>query len=158
MKVYLATFGYCIVSALLPFVNAEAYLIGLSALVRPPNIWLLALVAAAGQMVGKTVYYYAGRGSLQLPRVMRRKQRPGRWAERLQRLREKAEAKPVYAAGLVLLSAFAGLPPFAAVSVLAGVVRLPVWLFVPLGLVGRYARFAVCLAAPGVWHYLDLGG
>lgn len=156
MIVYLGTFGYCIVSALLPFVNAEAYLIGLAAVVDPPNIWLLALFAAAGQMVGKVVYYYAGRGSLQLPRVMRRKQRPGRWTAKLQALRQKAEARPVYAAGLVLLSGFAGLPPFAAVSVLAGVVRLPIWLFMPLGLVGRYGRFAVCLAVPGLWQYLSI--
>ena len=157
MKVYLATFGYCIVSALLPFVNAEAYLVGLSALVDPPNIWLLAFVAAAGQMVGKTVYYFAGRGSLELPKAMRRKQRPGRWAERLKSWRRRAEERPVFAAALVLLSAFVGLPPFAAVSVLAGVVRLQVWVFVPLGLVGRFGRFAVCLAAPGVWRYLSPG-
>lgn len=157
MKTYLATFGYCIVSALLPFVNAEAYLLGVAALTRPPNVWLLAFVAAAGQMVGKTLYYYAGRGSLQLPRLMRRKQRPGRWATRIAGWRDRAEGSPLFGAGLVLLSAFVGLPPFAAVSVLAGVVRLPVWIFVPLGLVGRYGRFLVCLLLPGAWRYLDLG-
>lgn len=150
----LVTFGYCIISALVPLVNAEAYLLGVAALTHAPNVWTLAGCAAGGQMVGKVVYYLAGRGAVRLPRMMRRKQRPGRWAARLERWRERAEERPVYAAGLVLLSAFVGLPPFAAISVLAGVVRLPAWLFVPLGLAGRYGRFAALLAIPGLWRYV----
>lgn len=158
MKTYLATFGYCIVSALLPFVNAEGYLVAISAVTRPPNLWLLAFVAAAGQMVGKTIYYYAGRGSVQLPRLMRRKQKQGRWSVRFARWRQRAENQPLFAAVLVLISAFAGLPPFAAISVFAGLVRLPVWAFVPIGVVGRYGRFLVCLLVPNLWHYLSVGG
>lgn len=157
MKTYLATFAYCIVSALLPFVNAEAYLVGVAALTRPPSVWLLALVAAAGQMVGKLLFYYAGRGALRLPRLLQRKQKQGRWAARLRGWRQRAEAKPLFGAGLVLVSALAGLPPFAAVSVLAGVVRLPVWVFAPLGLAGRYGRFLVLLLAPSAWRYLPPG-
>lgn len=154
MSTYLATFGYCIVSALVPVVNAEAYLIALASLTDPPNVWALAGVAAGGQMLGKILFYYAGRAGLRLPGLLRTKQRPGRWARRLERWRERAEERPLYAAGLVLLSAFVGVPPFAAVAVLAGVVRLPAWAFFPLGLVGRYGRFAACLVAPAVWRFV----
>lgn len=157
MTTLLATFGYCVVSALLPFVNAEVYLLGIAALTRPPNIWLLAGTAAVGQMIGKIPYYYAGRGALSLPRVLRREPKPGRWSARFERWRTKAEDRPLFAAGLLLLSAFVGLPPFAAVVVLAGVVRVPLWLFLATGIAGRYARFACLLALPGVWRYLSHG-
>lgn len=154
MTVYLATAGYCVLSALVPVVNAETYLVAVAALTDPPDIWLLAGCAAGGQMVGKCIYYLAGRGALRLPGLLRRKTRPGRWARRLEDWREKAEQRPVYAAGLVLVSAFVGLPPFAAIAVLSGVVRLSPWLFVPLGFAGRYGRFAALLAAPGVWRFI----
>lgn len=151
---YLATFGYCMVSALLPFVNAEAYLVAVAAVTHPPNVWLLAAVAAVGQMLGKLVYYGAGRGGRRLPQLLQREQAPGRWATRLRHWQDRAARHPVYAVALMLVSAFIGLPPFAAVSVLVGVIRLPVWAFVLTGTVGRYARFAACLAAPSIWRLL----
>lgn len=157
MTVYLATVGYCVLSALVPIVNAEAYLVALAALADPPDVWILAGCAASGQMVGKCIYYLVGRGALRLPRLLRRKEQPGRWARRLEAWREKAERRPVYAAGLVLFSAFVGLPPFAAMAVLCGVIRLSPWLFVPLGLAGRYGRFAALLAVPGLWRYIVHG-
>lgn len=154
MITLLATFGYCVVSALLPFVNAEAYLLGVATLTRPQDVWLLAGCAALGQLTGKLAFYYAGRGGLQLPRLMRWKLRPGRWTAQLGRWRAAAENRPVVTAALVLVSAFAGLPPFAAVSVFAGVTCQRVWLFGVLGLVGRYGRFACLLCVRNLWRQL----
>ena len=47
--------------------------------------------------------------------------------------------------GLVFLSAFTGFPPFAVLSVLAGQLRMSLTLFLALGLVGRWLRFAAVL-------------
>lgn len=152
MITLLATLGFCVGSALLPFLNAEVYVLAVGALAGPPDPWLLAGSAAVGQMIGKTVIYCAGRGGLRLPRVLRRDHRPGRWSARLERWRTRAEDRPITAAALVLVSAFTGLPPFASVSLLAGVVRHPIWLFEALGLLGRYGRFASLLCIPAVWH------
>jgi membrane protein YqaA with SNARE-associated domain len=58
--------------------------------------------------------------------------------------------------GLVLLaSAFAGLPPFMVMSVVAGVLRVRLWLFIGTGLVGRFFRFWIVLeAADYAWLLL----
>jgi hypothetical protein len=49
-------FAVCLVSALVPVVNAEAYLAGLGVLDQPAGIWLIAVVAAAGQTAGKVAF------------------------------------------------------------------------------------------------------
>jgi membrane protein YqaA with SNARE-associated domain len=52
-------------------------------------------------------------------------------------------AQPLPGTSVVLLSATVGLPPLAAVSVLAGTARLRLPLFVAACLTGRLARFAL---------------
>ena len=54
---------------------------------------------------------------------------------------------------LTLASAAIGLPPFAVVSVLAGQLRMSLWLFCSVGVLGRWVRFLVILGC-GDW----LGG
>lgn len=144
------TYVTCVVSAFVPIVNAEAYLLGLTLTSEGPSVWLLALAAALGQMTGKLVFYYIGRGALTLPRLARKGRDAGRWQRRLDAWRDKAARRPVWALGMVGLSAFVGLPPFAVVSVLAGTLPLHVVRFALVGLVGRYGRFALLLALPGV--------
>ncbi len=56
---------------------------------------------------------------------------------------------------MLLCSAFAGLPPFMVMSVVAGVLRVRMWLFVSTGLVGRFLRFWIVLeAADYAWFLL----
>lgn len=147
------TFGYSVVSALVPVVNAELYLVGL--MTRQPQLawWLVGLAAAAGQMVGKLVYYYAGRGALRLPARLRRRserQSAGRWSRRLDRFQQTCRDRPVWTAGVLLVSASVGLPPYLAIALLAGVGRVPLPTFLVTGLVGRFARFAAIAASPGL--------
>lgn len=150
------TLGVCFVSALVPVVNAELYLVGL--VTQQPDLqwWLVGIAAGVGQMGGKLLYYYAGRGSLKLPGWLRRKTEkpPGRWAARLARFRDTCHERPVWAAGVLLLSASTGFPPFLAIAVIAGVVRIPVGTFLVTGVVGRTARFAAIAAFPGLADYV----
>ena len=103
-------------------------------------MWPVALAAALGQMAGKSVLYLGGRGLLHLP---------------LRRMRERIEAATMRLAGaqgsgltVLTASAVAGVPPFYAVSVAAGVLRLRFARFFAVGLAGRVVRFAAVLVLP----------
>ncbi|SHF35232.1 membrane protein YqaA, SNARE-associated domain [Streptoalloteichus hindustanus] len=150
----LSTFGVAVLSALIPVISMEVYLVGV--VLHAPELpwWLLGLVVAVGQIAGKLLYFYAGRGSLPLPRLLRRKAAVrGRWAEHLDRFREQCQRRPAWSVVLLLVSATASLPPFAATSVVAGVANIAPTTFVVTGLVGRFARFGALAAAPAL--YLD---
>ena len=137
----LAVVGVAFVSALVPLVNIEAYLGVRGSVGSIQSVWLLGLAAAMGQMVGKLVWYYLGANSLSWGWVRRRMDKP-RAQERLARWQNRTATRPVLASALVFGSAFSGFPPFAILSVLAGQLRMPVGLFLALGLVGRWLRFA----------------
>jgi len=147
------TFGYALVSALVPVVNAELYLVGLMAGQPQLAWWLVGLAAAAGQMVGKLAYYYAGRGTLALPaRWRRRSERhsTGRWSRRLARFQQTCRHRPWWTAGVLLTSSVLGVPPYLAIAVLAGMGRVPLPMFLVTGLIGRFARFGAIAASPGL--------
>ncbi|MBA3524285.1 MAG: hypothetical protein H0T85_06995 [Geodermatophilaceae bacterium] len=150
----LALLGVAFLSALIPVVNLEVYLGGVAAVVEDISVagvvWL-SLVAAVGQMFGKLLFFYAGRGDIRLPARMRRHTapKPGRrWAraqEQLARWRVRVQERPVMAAALVFLSASVGIPPFALVAVAAGTMRVPTLVFLLTGTLGRWLRFGLVL-------------
>jgi len=145
------TLGVCLVSALVPVVNAEIFLVGLVTAQPQLPWWLVGLAAAVGQLAGKLVIYYAGRGALRLPARLRRKsesERRGRWSARLARFQETCRDRPVWTVGVLVTAAAVGLPPFAATSFVAGVAQVSLGTFLTTGLVGRFARFGAIAAAP----------
>jgi membrane protein YqaA with SNARE-associated domain len=147
------TLGYCVLSALVPAFNTEFYLAGLAAAQPQLPLGWLALTAAIGQMIGKLVFYCVGRGVLVLPTRLRRGpgwQPAGRWARQWRWLQETSQRRPMWIAGVLLASALTGLPPFMAVSVLAGMARVRLVTFLVTGLIGRFARFAAILAFAGL--------
>ncbi|GAA3749912.1 membrane protein YqaA with SNARE-associated domain [Spinactinospora alkalitolerans] len=139
-------------SALLPFVNIEIYLVSAAALAGDGVLLVtgMAVAAGAGQTLGKVAYYYMGRGVLNVPWLRRRAEKPGKWSERAAGWREKAQRRPVWAAGLVAVSSFASIPPFMVVSVLAGTVRMPLPVFLVITMATRTVRFLILVYAPGV--------
>lgn len=147
-----ATFGVSVASALLPLISVELFAIGL--VLKEPGIpwWVLALVIATGQIGGKLLHYYAARGSIRLPKFMRREKKEkaskGRWKTWLESFRESCRTRPVWAGGVLLISALASLPPFAAVAIIAGWAKVPVSTFLITGFVGRFVRFGALAAAP----------
>lgn len=140
----LGVLGVGVLSALVPLVNIEAYLGVRGSVEDTGSVWLLALGAAAGQMLGKLVWYYLGASSLSWGWVRRRVDTP-KAQSRLRRWRERTRERPVAAGGLVLASAVGGIPPLAILAVLAGQLRMRVWLFLTLGLLGRWLRFIAVL-------------
>lgn len=144
MGLLAATFCYCIASALIPLINAEAYVGAVAATFTGHSIWLVAAAAAGGQMVGKVAYFLIGRNSLRWSWVRRKIESP-KWQRTFLTWQRRIGGRPWLAAVLLLVSAALGFPPFAVVSVVAGQLRVPLTLFVVVGFVGRLLRFASLL-------------
>ena len=132
-------------SAMIPILNIEAYLAALAAK-NVGALWVLAVAAAVGQMAGKVVFYYIGRSSMGWSWVRRKTEAP-KFQATLERWRNRVDERPLYAALVLFVSAAAGLPPFAILAVIAGSLRVPLPLFITVGLVGRFLRFLFILGA-----------
>lgn len=141
---FLTTFGVCALSAVIPLVNAEIYLLGASALAPRELAIPLIVAAATGQMLGKSVMYFAGVGALRLP-----SERLRRMVARVdERYRTAGKGGATLGGGIILLSAIVGLPPFYVVSIACGLFRIPFAQFLVLGTLGRLIRFAVIVLVP----------
>ncbi len=146
MKLVLTTLVVAFGSALLPFVNIEAYLAAVGAAIRHVGVWEVAAAAAIGQTAGKVVLYYAAEWAMDLPWI-RRKMATPKWKASYERWRLWIADHPGGTAALLFASASVGFPPLYVMAVLAGQLRVNIWLFVSTCLVGRYVRFLVLLGA-----------
>ena len=144
----LGLFGVSVASALFPLINVEAYMVGVTALTGNDAVWTLSLVGGVGQMVGKVVWYYLGANALKWRWVRRKVEKPKEQAK-LELWRARTHDRPGFAAGLVLVSAVTGFPPFAIIAVLAGQLRMNLTMFVVVGTAGRTLRFAAVLGGAG---------
>jgi membrane protein YqaA with SNARE-associated domain len=135
-------------SALVPVVNAEAYVVLVST--RSPAHVLLCLTVlgvALGQTAGKVLLFESGRHA-RLPAWLSR--RPRRTTPKRTRTGEcfgNLLRRPRTGVPLVFASATVGLPPLAVISVLAGASGQRRTTFGLLCFAGRLVRFAA-LAAP----------
>jgi len=131
----LATFGVALVGGLVPLVNVEVYLVGVAVAIPGASVLPLVLAAGLGQMLAKIVLYGVGLG------VVRVSTRRGA----LERVVARLAGGGAGARTVVFASALVGVPPFYAVSVAAGTLRLGLPSFVALGFCGRILRFAAIL-------------
>ena len=132
-----------LVSALLPFVNAEALAAGASRANRD-HMPVVVVALAAGQTIGKLVLFeVASRGAERL--AARTHRRPIRM-RRLSRIATRHVAGLQTASSrlpVVAISALTGLPPLAAVAVAAGTTQTNRTGFAARCFVGRTLRFAL---------------
>ena len=80
MRLLLLTFGFGVVSAVIPIFNMEAYISVVYASTDQHSALALAFVGSLGQNVGKLVWYYVSRGALDIPWLKRRMDTPKRQA------------------------------------------------------------------------------
>jgi membrane protein YqaA with SNARE-associated domain len=144
--------GASIGSALLPLINIEAIL-ALAVSQEPDQAVVLVVAATIGQMVGKLAWYWGGANLDRATWVHRHLEKPKPKAA-LAKWHERAEGRPLFTAGLLFVSAFVGLPPYAVTAVLAGVLRVNFAVFLLTGLLGRGLRF--WLVVEGVHSLLEL--
>ena len=147
----LSYFGLGVVSAVLPWINAEIIVLSLPG-VAPSKAALMALVviATAGQMTGKSFVYWAGRRG---NRVL-----PGRAGTALEKLKNRLSSRPSRAVVLVLVSALVGLPPFFLITMVGGAVKMNFLAFLTAGTAGRLVRFGLLVTLPQLAFSLFKGG
>ncbi|WP_216216316.1 YqaA family protein [Amycolatopsis aidingensis] len=158
--------GVAFGSAVVPLISAELFVIGLASSTSGVPWLAIGIVVAAGQVAGKLLFYLAARGSIRLPPFLadklhgsgRDSARKQRWRERTKRvrvwleaLRERCHRHPHWMTGTYGASAVFGLPPFMATTVLAGLVRMPMSVFLTAGLLGRCIRFSALAASPAMF-------
>lgn len=153
MRLLIGTLLFCLGSALIPVMNAEAYL---SVVAQSSDWWpaLLGFVAGLGQTGGKVVWYYAGRGSTKIPWIRKKLESP-KWQGSYDRWYARTSGRPVLATALLAASGFSGFPPLAVMAVLFGALRFNLPIFTLTVLVSRALRFWVILEAAGLaWTFL----
>ena len=135
IAVLASAFVASVASGLVPFVNAEVIVVAAAVAVPSPQVWLVVTVCSLGQMIAKVVLYGLARW---LPQRL-----PARATRHLDRTSEKAKRIEQAGLPLILVSAIVGLPPFYAISLAAGVVRVNFAAFLAIGLAGRAIRFGI---------------
>lgn len=100
----------------------------------------LILAATLGQMTGKSLMFFGGRGVKFLQR--------GRMKDRIEAVGEMMQGRDGAVGTLLFTSAATGLPPFYVVSVASGLVGVAFMQFAVLGFLGRLTRFSVVVMLP----------
>ena len=149
MRLLLLTFGFGAVSAVIPLFNMEAYISVLYANSPNRSALLLAFIGSFGQNVGKLVWYYICRGALDIPWLKRRMETPRRQAS-YQRWSDFVQGRPFMSGLLTFVSAAIGFPPFFAMAMIAGTLRMNVVVFFVAGLLGRTLFFWAWLTGVGL--------
>jgi membrane protein YqaA with SNARE-associated domain len=144
----LTSIGFGIVSAIIPIVNAEAYIIAsqMSAVAGPIPI---AIGIAVGQTIGKLLLFFGVREGKELSFIKHRREiRKGRPVGPTRARLRIAGAKLLDLVGkerwglpIVFVAAVIGIPPLYAVALLAGATTMrPLWFGLTV-FVGRLCRF-----------------
>lgn len=143
MLLWLTTFAFSIVSALVPFLPIEVYILGAGT--ASPGVGQaisLGIAAGAGATIGKVVWYEAARRGIDSAWAQKKlsspKVRAGyeKWVDR-------THGRPVYAAGIMFVAASAGIPPLLVMAAVGGILRMSMWIFVPTVFLGRTLRFTL---------------
>ena len=149
----LLSIGFGIGSAVIPVLNAEAYIVGVGVSHALDPV-VAAIGVGVGQGLGKVVLFlavryrpdWAAKHKSKKPKEPNLTTRWGRFRDKSTRTAKKlldliGDAK--YGVPVVALSAFAGFPPLYAVALIAGASRMRVLVFALTVLVGRVGRFAL---------------
>jgi membrane protein YqaA with SNARE-associated domain len=146
VKLVLTTLLVGFGSAVFPLINIEAYLGAVGAAVAHVGVVSVAAAAAIGQTAGKVVLYYAADWALNLPWI-KKKMATAKWQSSYERWRVRIHEHPGQTSAILLASAGLGFPPLLVIAVLAGHLRVNIWLFVSTCLSGRFVRFLVLLGS-----------
>jgi membrane protein YqaA with SNARE-associated domain len=145
--------GFGVGSAVIPVLNAEAYVLGagVSGALDPVTA---GIGVAIGQTIGKVAMflavryrpgYAAGRAHRE-PKALDLSTRLGRarqWYRETSKRLLDGLGEPRYGIPVTFLSAFVGLPPLYAVGLIAGASTMRVLTFTTTVLTGRTARFVL---------------
>jgi membrane protein YqaA with SNARE-associated domain len=146
VKLVLTTLLVGFGSAVFPLINIEAYLGAVGAAVQDVGVVGVAAAAAIGQTTGKVVLYYAADWAMSLPWIQKKMATP-KWQASYEKWRKRVNEHPGQTGALLLASSALGFPPLLVIAVLAGNLKVNIWLFVSTCLFGRFVRFLVLLGS-----------
>lgn len=139
----LTCYGLAVVSAVLPWVNAEVLVVAVAAATASwHELAIVVATVTAGQLTGKSMMYWAVRHArvMPTPRVERL----------LDRWRGRVDGRPRLALKVVFASAAFGLPPLYLVTIASGALRIAFWPFLAVSACGRVLHFGALALLPGV--------
>lgn len=134
-------FGLAVLSAVVPWFNAEVVMLSAVPLAASPlQLGLLVGAVTAGQMTGKATMYWIARRS-----------HPARLQPFLDRWGARLESRPATALGVTFISSTVGFPPFYLVSMAAGALRVTFGGFLAVGTAGRLLHFGLVACLPHLY-------
>ncbi|WP_182377033.1 VTT domain-containing protein [Nocardioides sp. WS12] len=143
MILWLTTFAFSIASALLPFLPMEVYIVGAGAADGGTATAIaLGIAAGAGATVGKVVWYEAARRGADSAWAQKKLSSPKvkagyeKWVARMQ-------GRPWYAIFVMFVAASVGIPPLLVMAAVGGLLKMPMWAFIPTVFIGRTIRFTL---------------
>ncbi|BAK35966.1 hypothetical protein MLP_29520 [Microlunatus phosphovorus NM-1] len=152
---WLTSVAFGVVSAIVPVVNAELYVLA-SQVTLEVGVVPIAVGVGIGQTIGKCLLFYGVRRGRQFRFVQEHREKVR--AQPRGRVRQALHEAIQFLLRLVgtkrwglpitFVAAVAGIPPLYAVALLAGATRMKLLYFAPVVLVGRITRFL--LVAYGV--------
>jgi membrane protein YqaA with SNARE-associated domain len=143
-------------SAVIPFMDAETYLVGVS-VSHALNVHVAAIGVAIGQTGGKVAMFmavryrsdYQSKHHKTEPKALDLETRWGRFRQRYRDLSKRLLdllSHPQFSVPVTLLSAIASIPPLYAVALIAGASRMRLLTFTLTVLTGRLIRFSLLVA------------
>lgn len=144
----LTSIGYGILSAIVPVINAEAYVVA-SQVTAVAGAVPIAVGIAIGQTAGKVAMFYAVREGRRLSFFTSRREEsrsrpvsPGRrrWRAFVDRLLQLV-GDPRWGLPITFLASFVGIPPLYAVALIAGATKMNGGWFTLVVFAGRLIRF-----------------
>jgi len=139
VKLFALTVFFGMVSSVVPVFNMETYIV--VAYARSDATALqLAFIGSVGQNIGKLVWYFVCRESLDIGWLKRRLETPKRQAQ-FQRWSDFVQNRPGVSGLVTFLSALVGVPPFFVMAMIAGTLRMNVFVFFLSGIAGRTLFF-----------------
>ena len=143
-----AYYPLAVISAVLPWVNAELLMLSAVPLVDTPlGLGAFVCVVTAGQMTGKGAMFWVARRA--------KGTRAARLELILTRWRTYTVRRPRSTVGVMLVSAVFGFPPFYLVSMAAGAFGVAFGRFLAIGSLGRLIHFGTIAFVPHlVWSGL----
>ena len=143
MWLWLTTCFFSFASAMLPFLPMEVYIVGAGAAEGGTAAAIsLGIAAGAGATVGKIVWYEAARRGAESAWAQKKLSKPKvkasyeKWTARMQ-------GRPAYAVVIIFISASVGIPPLLAMAAVCGLLKMPLWAYIPTVFVGRTIRFTL---------------
>ena len=139
MKLLAFTVFFGMVSSVVPVFNMETYIVVAYAR-SDATAFQLAFIGSLGQNIGKLVWYFVCRESLDIGWLKRRLETPKRQAQ-FQRWSDFVQNRPGVSGLITFVSALVGIPPFFVMAMIAGTLRMNVFVFFLSGIAGRTLFF-----------------